>query len=436
MVDEYIPRVVDGFLESRLKRPVAVVIKGPKYSGKTRTGERFCASVLYLSDRSTKTYVETSSEAGSRAFLEGAYPRLIDEWQVVPDIWDMVKFSVDHDSNSRYVLTGSSTPAEDRILHPGTGRFSTVTMHTMSLFESGDSQGTISLKEMFDGGRADGHTDLNYDGLVSAICRGGWPAAVANDDEPGATAEDYVGSLIEYDMPRMFGKTPALDEDGHAAEPSGQRLETIRTVTSRTMQSIARNISMATPVSTILSDVNSQSNLVSGPTFQRYLENLDRMFVTDNLEAWNPHMRSRTKLRTKPKWHFCDPSLAVAAMGSSPGRLARDTETMGLLFESLCLHDLRVYLQPLKGKAYYIGDHNGYEVDIIVELPDGRWGAFEVKLGSSEFDKAAANLLKLKRNVDTSKVGEPSFLAILTGVQFGYTRTDGVSVVPLGCLGP
>lgn len=433
MQPEYITRVVDEFLESRLKRPTAVVIKGPKYSGKTRTAERFCASALYLSDNATKGYVEAASQSGSRSFLDGEYPRLIDEWQVVPSTWDMVRFAVDHDADRRYVLTGSSTPADDQFLHPGTGRFSTVEMHTMSLFESGESTGGISLRSLFEGERPDASTRLDYDGLVKAICRGGWPAAVVSDDDPCLIARDYLASIVEYDMPRMFGREV---REGQGDRRPTKSVEAIRRVTSRALQSIARNTSMATPESTILRDVNAVSDLVSAPTFSKYIENLDRMYVTDNLGAWNPHMRSSTRLKSKPKWHFCDPSLAVAAMGSSPGRLARDVETMGLLFESMCLRDLRVYLQPMRGSAYYIADDSGYEVDFVLELDDGRWGAFEVKLGSSEFDKAAGNLLKLRDKVDTSKVGDPSFLCILSGVQYGYVRPDGVSVVPIGSLGP
>lgn len=341
-----------------------------------------------------------------------------------------MKFAVDHDADRRFVLTGSSTPLDEPALHPGTGRFSSMVMRTMSLYESGESTGSVSLKGLFDGESVDSCTDLGYDGLVRVLSRGGWPAAVAMDDEPGLVAEDYLESLVEYDMPRMFGLDP---DDGARAQ---KRLETVRTVTERAIQSIARNTAMPTPGSTIMADVNARSELVTAPTFSKYVENLARMYVIENLDAWNPHMRSRVRLRTRAKWHLCDPSLAVAAMGSGSGRLARDVETMGLLFESLCLRDIRVYAQPLRGATYYLADHGGYEVDIIVELRDGRWGAFEVKLGTSEFEKAATNLMALREKVDLSKVGEPLFLAILTGSQFGYTRPDGILVVPVGCLGP
>lgn len=428
MVSEYIPRVVDSLVESRLKRPMAVVIKGPKYCGKTRTAEMCCRSALYLADHETKSYVEVAAQTGSRSYLDGEYPRLIDEWQVVPSIWDHVKFAVDHNPDSRFVLTGSSTPVEDVMLHPGTGRFSEIRMRTMSLFESGESNGAVSLRGLFDGASVDARTELNYDDIVRIASRGGWPMSVAIDDEPGVLAEDYLRSTVEHDMPRMFGIDPEHSET--------KRLRTVRTVTSRMISSIARNSGKSTPVSTIIKDVNAQGEIVTGPTFTTYVENLERMFFTDNLEAWNPHMRSRTRLKSKSKWYLTDPSLAVAGMGAPYGVLAKDTETMGFVFETLCLRDIRVYAQLLGGQVYYIADDRGYEVNFIIQLRDGRWGAFEVKLGSKEFDKGAGDLIRLREKVDTSVMGEPSFLAILTGAQYGYVRPDGVRIVPIGCLGP
>lgn len=252
--------------------------------------------------------------------------------------------------------------------------------------------------------------------------------SVAIDDEPGVLAEDYLRSTVEHDMPRMFGIDPEHSET--------KRLRTVRTVTSRMISSIARNSGKSTPVSTIIRDVNAQGEIVTGPTFTTYVENLERMFFTDNLEAWNPHMRSRTRLKSKSKWYLTDPSLAVAGMGAPYGVLAKDTETMGFVFETLCLRDIRVYAQLLGGQVYYIADDRGYEVDFIIQLRDGRWGAFEVKLGSKEFDKGAGDLIRLREKVDTSVMGEPSFLAILTGAQYGYVRPDGVRIVPIGCLGP
>ena len=403
MAQDYIPRVVDSLVEARLKRPVAVVIKGPKFCGKTRTAEMCCRSALYLADYETKSYVEVAAQTGSRSYLDGEYPRLIDEWQVVPSIWDHVKFAVDHNHDSRFVLTGSSTPA-DNVMLP------------------------VSLRGLFDGALVDARTELNFDDIVKIASRGGWPMSVAIDDEPGVLAEDYLKSTVEHDMPRMFGIDPE--------NPETKRLRTIRTVTSRMISSIARNSGKSTSVSTIISDVNAQGEIVSAPTFTKYVENLERMFVTDNLEAWNPHMRSRTRLKSKSKWYLADPSLAVAAMGAPYGVLAKDRKALGFVFETMCLRDIRVYAQPLGGQVYYIADDSDYEVDFIIVLRDGRWGAFEVKLGSAEFDKGAKGLISLKEKVNTAVMGEPSFLAILTGVQYGYVRPDGVRIVPIGCLGP
>ena len=427
----YLPRVVDGILNNKLSKSGAVLIEGPKWVGKTRSAENVCRSAFYIEGYEQAERIR-GALSGDSYVLKGDIPRLIDEWQVVPAIWDKVRFAVDHrDGPGQFVLTGSSVPLEEATLHSGAGRFAIVKMRTMSLFESKESNGTISLRDLFDGTAQDSMTDLTLDGIAHAMVRGGWPKAVTEDNgsDPGYYVKEYLNIVMGSDMNRMLYNS--LSE----GEETGRKREgKVRLVTDRIIRSISRNISTSVNYRTILRDVNAQDSLISEPTLRKYILVLERMFILENLEAWNNHIRSRTTLVKSAKWNFTDPSIAAAALSIGEEKLLRDFESMGLLFESMCLRDVRIYSEPLGAEVFYLRNDNGYEVDFIVQSSDGRWGAFEVKLGDSQYDDAARNLLKLREFVDTSKCGEPSFLAILTGMPYGYTRDDGIKVVPIGCL--
>ena len=438
MAGEYLPRIVDKELEKGLSLMGAVHIEGPKWCGKTRTAMQRCNSSFEIVGSRRRALVETAIETDSTAFLAGDTPRLIDEWQEVPEVWDVVRFEVDHrGAPGQFVLTGSSVPPIGSTLHSGAGRISSLRMRTMSLFESGESDGSASLEGLFEGGRTDCLASMNLDGLVHAIVRGGWPEAVVREpfEDAGFYAREYLGAVCSRDMSSFLYKS-VLSDAGAEGDGADEYDEGVAVVADRLMAAIARNLSTSASVTSIYRDVSSQRVSVSENTLRRYVAAMERMFILENLDAWNPHVRSRTRLSRARKWHFSDPSMACAALGVGEARLMEDVNALGFFFESLCLRDLRVYAEGMDGSVYYLRNNNGYEVDFIVELRDGRWGAFEAKLGTSEYDKAAANLLKLREFVDTDRCGEPSFLAILTGAPMGYTRGDGVRVVPLGCLGP
>ncbi len=444
MPSEYAPRIIDKILESELKISGAVIVDGPRWCGKTRTSEEHCRSAFYIKGASQISMLKIAIASNPDFILQGDTPRLIDEWQNLPELWDLLKFEVDHrPEQGQFLLTGSSKPPEGSAVHSGAGRISTVSMRTMSLFESGESNGTVSLRGLFDGGSVGAVSDLTLDGIAYAIVRGGWPIAVLGDPESASKyVRRYIESIVKRDMSGiLYGEIPDDDDsseyDHEGKDKSGskkRRLNAIK-VTKRLIASIARNQGMTTPVTTLLKDVNAQGKIVSEPTLRKHIYALESLFILDNVEAWNPHLRSRTALVSTPKWYFTDPSIAADALGSSEFRMLNERESMGFLFESLCLRDIRVYSQVLEGEVKYIRTEDSFEVDFIVELHDGRWGAFEVKLGSDDFDKGAANLLKLRDSViDRSRMGDPSFLAILTAMPIGYTRPDGVHIVPIGCL--
>ncbi|MDR0508210.1 MAG: DUF4143 domain-containing protein, partial [Candidatus Methanoplasma sp.] len=358
-------------------------------------------------------------ETGSKKFLEGDAPRLIDEWQKVPETWDAVRFEVDHrDKVGQFILTGSSTPPMESVMHSGAGRIARVTMRPMSLFESGESNGHVSLKDLFyPDSKVDGYSELTVERLTSALTRGGWPKSI-NDATGNASriASQYVRAIVNSDF---------FQQEGIKKDPA---------VVKKIIESISRNISTPASRETIRRDVNGMEGTMTDITLTEYLRLMERIFLIENLPAWNPHMRSRTKLMKMPKWHFVDPSIATAALMVSSEALLMDYNAFGLLFESLCIRDLRVYSQPLDGEIRYFCDKNGKEVDIILELPGGKWGAIEVKLGDDYIDEGAKNLLRLRDNIDTEYMKQPSFLMVLTAGQFAYKRQDGVLVVPIGCL--
>lgn len=419
MDDKYMRRTVDSLIATYLKIMGGVVIEGPKWCGKTRTGREFYKSILSIDSENTIKTVRMAVNNNSTVILDTEPPLLIDEWQDVPEIWDFVRFEIDRrNKNGQFILTGSSVPPTESTRHSGVGRLARIVMRPMSLFESGESNGTVSLASLFETSTdVSSRSELTLENLANALVRGGWPASINVDpDDAALLSAEYVDGVIESDITRV---------SNIRRKPQEFR---------RMIESISRNISTAANMQTILKDVNGSTGNASDHTIKKYLDAMEQIFLVENLLAWNPHLRSRTRLSTTPKWHFVDPSIATAALGISPKSLLNDYNTFGLLFESLCLRDLRVYSQALRGNVYFFRNKNGFEVDFIVEIPGGKWGAIEVKLGNFEEDKGAENLLRLRDMVDTDAMEPPSFLMILTAGTYGYRRPDGILVVPIGCL--
>jgi predicted AAA+ superfamily ATPase len=414
---KYLKRIVDKKLDSLLESSGAVLIKGPKWCGKTRTAEEWAASAVYLQDIDQKEYYSEMLQTKPSVLLEGETPRLIDEWQTAPILWDGVRFFVDQRGGSgHFILTGSAVPADNVTMHTGTGRIARLLMRPMTLFESSESNGSVSLNRLFSGDDIKGTSSLTLEDIALALVRGGWPASIG-ERRPLALqhAENYVEAVIEEDISRVDGV--------------GKNPVNVRTL----MQSLARNTSTAAKLTTIRNDI-SVDDPITEKTIASYVNALRRIFVIEDLHAWNPRMRSKTALRTSPVRHFVDPSIAAVLLRASPEGLMKDLKTFGLLFESLCIRDLRVYAQANDGGVFHHRDKNGLEADAVIELFDGRWGAIEIKLGEKTIDEAAENLKKLRDKVDLDKMGKPSFLAIVTASVHAYRRKDGVYVVPIGCL--
>lgn len=422
---EYMPRIVDAQVDDKLSRAGAVLVRGPKWCGKTSTCERHAASALLMRDPDS---YESNMEAAAvkpSLLLRGARPRLVDEWQVAPALWDAVVSEVDRAGGApgQFLLTGSSTPkalgAGKGPVHTGTGRVARVDMDPMTLEESGESTAEVSLSGLFAGARSvEGASRVGIERYAELICAGGWPAPVARGSLGRGAALDYVDALCESDVGEAAGA--AVDPD---------RVRAL-------LRSLARRTAQEASNAAVLADVRDVGVGMSEPTLRTYLGALRRMFVVEESRAWAPTLRSRTPLRSSPVWHMCDPSLAAAAMEADADCLLGDLRTMGFLFESLCVRDLRVYMRAMGGGVYHYRDKGGLEADAVLRLPDGRWAAAEVKLGGdSRVDEGAGHLLALAGKVDARATGEPSFLMVVTGGRYAYTRPDGVHVVPIGCLG-
>jgi len=419
MKREYLARIIDEELDLTLESSGAVLIEGPKWCGKTRTAEERAASVLYLQDTRKRKYYLHMLESDPNVLLEGEKPRLVDEWQDAPILWDSIRFIIDQGrERGQFILTGSAVPNDNnRPMHSGTGRISKMYMRPMSLFESLESDGSVSLASLFNGNDIKGTARLTINDLAFALTRGGWPASVGEKESIALRhSQNYLKSIIDSDISFV---------DGVKRDPVRVR---------KLLHSLARNVSTEAKLTTIQKDVNGDENIVSTPTVMSYMNALERIFVTEDLPAWSPSMRSKTVLRNSPKRHFVDPSIAAAVLRATPERLIEDFETFGLLFESLCIRDLRVYAQALDGRVFHYRDSDGLEVDAIIELSDGRWGAAEIKMGADEIEKGVKNLMKFKEKVDTDKMGKPSFMMILTATEDAYRRKDGVYTVPVGCL--
>lgn len=420
-MNEYYRRVVESKINDLLESSGAVLIEGPKWCGKTTTAIKLANSVVYMQDPLTKTQNIELAKVNPLFLLAGLTPRLIDEWQLVPGLWDSIRHEVDQRGElGQFLLTGSSVPFNPRDMsHSGIGRIARVLMRTMSLFESRDSNGSVSLKGLFDGSAiASSTSELDINRYAFLVCRGGWPSTVDRKEKIALQqAFNYFDGLVSRDINETDGVPRNQD-----------RLK-------RFLRSYARHIATQATIATIKTDMSSnEANTLDEDTISSYIGVLKRMFVIEDMSAWNPNLRSQTTIRTADTRHFIDPSIACASLGIGPEDLINDLKTFGLFFESLCIRDLRVYSQALDGNVYHYRDRNDLECDAVIHLRNGNWGAVEVKLGHHQVDEAARTLLKLKSQIDTDKMKAPSFLMILTGTQYAYRREDGVYVVPIGCL--
>ena len=361
----------------------------------------------------------TAADTKPSLLLNGPTPHLIDEWQMAPVLWDAVRFAVDQRQEmGQFILTGSAVPKDNATMHTGTGRISRLAMRTMSLYESMESSGSVSLRDLFEGTYPVMEpANLTIEQIAFAICRGGWPASVRMKGKDALElSRDYVDAIIHQDISRVDG-----------VEKNPKRVQLL-------LRSLARNVAtMATNV-TILKDMEAEEGSMTAPTLDSYMNALRRIFVVEDQPAWSPSMRSKTAIRTMSKRHFTDPSIATAVLRTSPEGLLKDFNTFGFLFESLCTRDMRIYAQANDGEIFHFRNKNGLEADMIVALNDGRWAAVEVKLGNKQIEEAAEHLKQLAQNIDTEKMGQPSFLMVLTGGEFAYQRKDGILVVPISCM--
>lgn len=420
----YRPRIVDKILKRKLEGKGAVIIQGPKWCGKTTTAEQTAKSVLYMSKPEDVKSNLLTADISPSILLNGETPRLIDEWQIAPKLWDAVRFEVDHRENlGQFILTGSAVPADSsEITHSGTGRFAWIKMRTMSLFESGDSSGKISLKEMFNQPKQlYGESKIeSIEKLAYLICRGGWPGALEMDEQIALEqAFDYYDAIINTDISRV----DKIKRDSERA--------------NRLMKSYSRNQGTQVTYKLLRDDiVSNDSEMLSEDTVYAYTNALRRIFVIEDMPAWNPNLRSKTAIRSSDTRYFVDSSIATASLGLGPGDLEKDLKTMGLFFETMAVRDLRVYAQSFDGTIYHYRDKSGLECDAVIHLRNGSFGLIEIKLGGDILiEEGAVNLKKLAAKIDTVKMKDPSFLMVLTGVgNFAYQRKDGVYVVPIGCL--
>lgn len=423
MKKDYRPRIADKILQFKLEGKGAVLIEGAKWCGKTTTAEQIAKSVKFMTEPGETEENIQLARLNPRLLLKGEKPRLIDEWQVAPELWDSIRYECDHsDELGLFMLTGSAVPADmDKVRHSGTGRFGWLRMRTMSLWESGDSTGEVSLKQLFEQtGPVEGVSSIDLDRLAFLACRGGWPSTLKMRDEVAlAQAFDYVEAVEKRDLRSADG----INRDS--------------AMVHRLLRSYARHQGAQASLSTIRADlVRNEGDFLSDETIGLYIKALKNIFVVEDSEAWNPNLRSKTAIRTSDTRYFTDPSIATAALGLGPNDLVSDLNTFGLVFETLCVRDLRVYVEAINGTIYHYRDKNGLECDAVAHLRDGRYGLIEIKLGGEALiNEGASTLLSLASKIDTDRMKKPSFLMVLTGVgRYAYIREDGVSVVPIGCL--
>ena len=416
---EYRSRLADKSLKRNLEAFGAVLIEGPKWCGKTTTAEQRAKSSIYFHDEDEAPRYREMMAIKPSLLLKGDNPRLIDEWQTLPRIWDAIRFDVDRRSEEGlYILTGSNSVNDDEIKHSGTGRIKRMKMGTMSLFESGDSDGSVCLMDLFEGKDVESSSDMTYEMMAEVLVRGGWPKSIGKDPRIAHTQIDgYCKTLLSTEIKTVDG----VRRDEHTM--------------TLILKSLSRHVSTSVADTKIASDIEQHNGTsVHINTVKDYINALRKLHVLDELPAWSPKLRSKATIRTSDTRHFCDPALAAYFLGASATDLMNDIETYGLLFESLVIRDLRAYVEGIGGDVRHYRDSNGMEADAVIHLHDGRWGLIEVKLGSGRVEEAANNLLKLRDVIDTEAMGRPSFLAVVTCTGYAYRRSDGVYVVPISCL--
>lgn len=420
---EYKERIIDDIVKSKLTSFGAICIEGPKWCGKTWTALNHSNSVVYIGDPHNNFQNRLLAEVDPSIVLDGLNPRLIDEWQEVPSLWDAVRFEVDKTKNKgQFILTGSSTPKSVGVLHSGTGRIDRIMMRPMSLYESGDSDGSVSLKMLFDNTLKTTKCDaMSLSKLAYLVTRGGWPGALGmNEKQASDIARSYLKSILADDVTKIDG-----------VKRDSKKVKAL-------IKSLARNIATSVSNATLIKDIKEFDGDVIDPnTIASYLDILTRLFIIDNQQAYDMNYRSSTRVAKSPKRHFIDPSLAVAALEMSPSMLLKDLNFFGFIFESLVIRDLKIYAEANRGSVYHFRHHDtGDEIDAVIEFDDGTWGAFEIKLGHNQVDKAAENLLKIKMNLDQlNNKQSPTVLCVICGLgEYAYKRPDGVFVVPIGCL--
>lgn len=419
---DYKKRIADEILQRKLKGKGAVLIEGPKWCGKTTTAEQIAQSVLYMANPESKNQNLTLADINPSTLLKGKTPRLIDEWQIAPKLWDAVRFEVDHrNEEGQFILTGSSVPADKNIItHTGTGRFSLLLMRPMTLYESLESTGTVSLKDLFASKNISGVSKLSLNDIAFVCCRGGWPRSISMEKDIALDqAYDYYDAIVNSDISKV---------DGINRESA--RVKNL-------MKSYARNVGTQASNETLKEDmINNDSFSLDTDTVFSYINALKKIFVVDEVPAWNPNLRSKTVVRTSDTRYFIDPSIAVASLGLGPDDLINDLNTFGFIFENLCVRDLRVYAESLNGNLYHYKDSSSLECDAVIHLRNGSYGLIEIKLGGDKLiEEGASNLLKLKSKLDISKMKNPSFMMVLTATgDYAYKRNDDVYVVPIGCL--
>lgn len=419
---DYKKRIADEILQRKLKGKGAVLIEGPKWCGKTTTAEQIAQSVLYMANPESKNQNLTLADINPSTLLKGKTPRLIDEWQIAPKLWDAVRFEVDHrNEEGQFILTGSSVPADKNIItHTGTGRFSFLLMRPMTLYESLESTGTVSLKDLFASKNISGVSKLSLNDIAFVCCRGGWPRSISMEKDIALDqAYDYYDAIVNSDISKV---------DGINRESA--RVKNL-------MKSYARNVGTQASNETLKEDmINNDSFSLDTDTVFSYINALKKIFVVDEVPAWNPNLRSKTVVRTSDTRYFIDASIAVASLGLGPDDLINDLNTFGFIFENLCVRDLRVYAESLNGNLYHYKDSSSLECDAVIHLRNGSYGLIEIKLGGDKLiEEGASNLLKLKSKLDISKMKNPSFMMVLTATgDYAYKRNDDVYVVPIGCL--
>lgn len=419
----YRNRIADAILGKKLRAKGAVLIEGAKWCGKTTTASQIAKSILYMQDPARKRQYLELSEIDPARLLSGETPRLIDEWQLAPKLWDAIRFEVDRrDEFGQFILTGSAVPPEtSEISHSGIGRITKMLMRPMSLYESGDSSGQVSLSGLFAGnGDIRGESSVNIDKLSFLICRGGWPKAIDEEEDVALQqAIDYFDAIVDVDISRV------------------DNVERNRERTKRILRSYARSVGTPAKISSIAADISANEAVsISDMTITSYINALKKIFVLEDSSAWNPNLRSKTAIRTSDTRYFTDPSVCTAALELGPNDLVNDLNTMGFLFENMCIRDLRIYAEALDGNVYHYRDKSGLECDAVVHLRNGVYGLVEIKLGGDRLiSEGVETLKKLSSNIDTTKMKAPAFKMVLVGVgEMAYRRSDGIYIVPLSCL--